>query len=245
MSQNQVQSYVKEGVKFIGEIRYGSPYRGNWFKISDGSPVINKNVIYCYGEYPKASYYILGVRTCEGSMPYGFLVGSGKLFHRNGNPLYEGEFKKGVFDGHGVVYDHIKNTIYEGQFLCGKFDGIGKKYYAGTKFIQYEGQYKNGVMVGKGKYYFKLPEKIVMYKGHFGENKFNGNGRKYYMSRNLEYDGEFKNGLFDGKGKKYLDSKSLKLEFDGEFAAGKFVKGIRIKFDGQSVTIDTDITVTL
>jgi antitoxin component YwqK of YwqJK toxin-antitoxin module len=58
-------------------------------------------------------------------------------------------------DGTGFIYDKNGNVIYEGQFKNQKQEGQGKQYYNvnNEKTIGYEGQYKNGKKDGLGKWY--------------------------------------------------------------------------------------------
>ena len=116
---------------------------------------------------------------------------------------YVGEFKEGLLCGSGILYDKNGDVIYDGQWQDNKFHGKGTRLFSnGEKYV---GEYVAGKMHGHGTYTF--PGKWE-YTGDFRNSRRTGQGTCVYAD-GTKYVGEFKDNLRDGEGTFYASDGSV------------------------------------
>lgn len=139
---------------------------------------------------------------------------------------YEGTWDNGIPQGTGVFYDKdgkvnlqgifTKDELdsaygiehkYEGSYLDGKKNGFGSLTNTTTEDLIYKGHWKNDMYHGQGTLYKHFGEK--KYEGEFLEGKYHGNGTSYYEGDHS----------FEPHGRKTL------IHQQGTWKHGKFIKG--------------------
>ena len=134
--------------------------------------------------------------------------GWGILIDENGNK-YEGGWKSDQMDGYGRMIS-INGDYYEGDINKGIIEGNGT-FYSSQNMMLYKGSFKNNFFEGKGEQTFQnFKNEKAVYEGQFKAGKREGIGKFNFGDGNF-YEGDFKNDKFDGEGYfKFKDGREYK-----------------------------------
>lgn len=137
---------------------------------------------------------------------------------------YEGTWNNGVPQGTGVFYDKDGKVNLQGIFTKDELDsayGIEHKY---------EGSYLDGKKNGFGSLTNTMTKDLI-YKGHWKNDMYHGQGTLYKYFGRKKYEGEFLEGKFHGNGTSYYDESLEEYGMEnpkkrqGTWKHGKFIKG--------------------
>ncbi|XP_044733280.1 MORN repeat-containing protein 3-like [Chrysoperla carnea] len=135
--------------------------------------------------------------------------------------VYVGEWANNVYQGKGRLITNHGTKVYEGDFNNHIREGYGTYAKLAKDKIShqlyYVGEWKNNKFHGNGtKYYYNDDGTSSMYIGNFVKGKRSGYGRMWYADCSY-YDGDWENDLYNGFG---MFVQTNGNRYEGEFKAG-------------------------
>ncbi|XP_049851483.1 uncharacterized protein LOC126326072 [Schistocerca gregaria] len=137
---------------------------------------------------------------------------------------YVGELEKGIRNGFGEYQYYHSGSIYQGYYRNGKRHGKGTVIFKNSSKL--DGYFERGITL-YGVYTYSSGD---VYKGDFGDDKFDGIG-KWSGVDGTSYFGQWKAGVPHGQGNLRLGSNDA---YSGQWQNGKMHgKGTYTRFNGD------------